>query len=189
MSAQTKGNRNVGKVLQVMGPVVDVIFESVGPDRGCVMLLDQPGRRLVPKVRRTRQGARHAGKITISKTILDYVLDNNEGVLTTDARDDQRWNPAASIVQAGIREAICVPMRGRYDVVGVIYVDTSTTAQEALQQGLAAKFTQDHLKLMVTPATTRPWSTRSASPRWGRPSPRSPTTSRTSSKASAAAAT
>ena len=59
-------------------------------------------------------------KIVISKTILDYVMERNEGVLTSDAREDNRWSPAASILQLGIREAICVPMQGRYDVVGVI---------------------------------------------------------------------
>ena len=48
----------------------------------------------------------------------------------------------------GVREAICVPMQGRYDVVGVIYIDTSTSAQQLLQQG-GTRFTEDHLKLMI----------------------------------------
>jgi len=49
----------------------------------------------------------------------------------------------------GVREAICVPMRGRYDVVGAIYIDTSTSAQQLVQKGGANKFTEDHLKLMI----------------------------------------
>jgi two-component system, NtrC family, sensor kinase len=152
---------------QLLQRIMDVIFDSLGPDRGCIMLLDQDTTKLVPKVRRTREkarpGDRPAGdqtadvrpserpgdKITISKTILDYVMDRREGVLTTDAREDQRWNPAASIVQQGVREAICVPLQGRYGVVGVIYVDTSMSPQEVLQHGRTTKFTQDHLKLMV----------------------------------------
>ena len=48
-----------------------------------------------------------------------------------------------------MREAICVPMRGRYDVVGVIYIDTSTSAEEVIQHGQATKFKEDHLKLMI----------------------------------------
>ena len=77
------------------------------------------------------------------------MIERNEGVLTSDARQDDRWNPAGSIVQMGIREAICVPMQGRYDVVGVIYIDTSTSPQQMIQQGGANKFTEDHLKLMI----------------------------------------
>ena len=75
-----------------------------------------------------RKGVRGGDKITISKTILDYVIERNEGVLTSDARQDDRWSPAASIVQMGVREAICVPMQGRYGVVGAIYIDTSISA-------------------------------------------------------------
>lgn len=95
------------------------------------------------------QRVRADEKITISKTILDYVRERNEGVLTSDARQDDRWNPAASIVRAGVREAICVPMQGRYDVVGVIYIDTSTSPQDMILKGGATKFGEDHLKLMI----------------------------------------
>ena len=76
-------------------------------------------------------------------------MQRNEGVLTSNAREDQRWNPAASILQAGIREAICVPMQGRYDVVGLIYIDTSTSPEQVLQQKGAKKFNEEHLKLMI----------------------------------------
>jgi signal transduction histidine kinase len=103
----------------------------------------------VPKVRRHRRGVQSDERMTISQTILDYVVDRNEGVLTSNARDDDRWDAAKSILRLGVREAICVPMQGRYDVVGVIYIDTSITPQRILQQGSANKFTQEHLKLMI----------------------------------------
>ncbi|MBN2475642.1 MAG: FHA domain-containing protein [Pirellulales bacterium] len=129
--------------------IMELIFEWVDADRGCIMLVEPPNDELVPKVRRTRDGIRGDDRITISKTILDYVTERNEGVLTSDARQDERWDSAASIVQMRVREAICVPMRGRYDMVGVIYIDTSTPPQEIIRQGGANKFTEDHLKLMV----------------------------------------
>ena len=128
---------------------MELIFEWVEADRGCIMLMDPATKSLQPKVRRTRKGLRADERITISKTILDYVIERNEGVLTSDARQDERWDPAGSIVQMGVREAICVPMQGRYDVVGAIYIDTSTSAQQLLQKGVTNKFTEDHLKLMI----------------------------------------
>src|SRR5690606_13874571 len=84
-----------------------------------------------------------------SRTILDYVMQRNEGVLTTDAVGDQRWDPGVSIVKMGVREAICVPMQGRYGVVGVIYIDTYTPPGKLLLQRSSNKFTDDHLKLMI----------------------------------------
>ena len=134
---------------QLLQRIMELIFEWVEADRGCIMLIDPSDKSLQPKVRRTRDGLRPDEKITISKTILDYVIDRNEGVLTSDARQDDRFSPAASIVRMGVREAICVPMQGRYDVVGVIYVDTSTSPQEMIREGASNKFTEDHLKLMI----------------------------------------
>ncbi|MBN2295632.1 MAG: GAF domain-containing protein [Pirellulales bacterium] len=134
---------------QLLQRIMELIFEWVEADRGCIMLIDADTDELVPKVRRSRQKNVEGEKITISKTILDYVTERNEGVLTSDAREDERWTPAASIFKAGIREAICVPMQGRYDVVGVIYIDTSTPAEEAVRTGRATKFKEDHLKLMI----------------------------------------
>jgi two-component system, NtrC family, sensor kinase len=126
-----------------------MIFEWVDADRGCIMLKDTDTGQLVPKVRRHRRGLQTDERITISQTILDYVVDRNEGVLTSNARDDDRWDAAKSILRMGVREAMCVPMQGRYDLVGAIYIDTSLTPQRILQQGSANKFSQEHLKLMI----------------------------------------
>jgi signal transduction histidine kinase len=128
---------------------MDMIFDWVEADRGCIMLKDLETGKLTPKVRRHRGGLRSEEKISISKTILDYVVEQNEGVLTSNARDDSRWDPAQSIVSLGVREAICVPMQGRYEVVGVIYIDTSVSPQKALAAKGANQFTEEHLRLMI----------------------------------------
>ena len=134
---------------QLLQRIMELIFEWVEADRGCIMLMDPAAKTLKPKVRRTREGVPADERITISKTILDYVIERKEGVLTSDAREDERWDPGGSIVQMGVREAICVPMQGRYDVVGAIYIDTSTSAQQLIQRGGVNRFTEDHLKLMI----------------------------------------
>jgi signal transduction histidine kinase len=138
---------------ELLGRIMQLIFEWVEADRGCIMLLDPETRQVKPRVRRDRKlegaaGDNSSDHIDISRTILDYVLEQREGVLTSDAQDDQRWQGAQSIVYQGVREAICVPMQGRYDIVGVIYIDTQLPASRALARS-AKKFSDDHLKLMV----------------------------------------
>lgn len=134
---------------QLLHRILDLIFESVDADRGCILLIDPETRQLEPKARRLRNGEAGDDQMIISRTILDYVLQHNEGVLTTDAQQDERWDPAASIVQSGVREAICVPMQGRYGTVGVIYIDRFTPPHRALERAGTPSFTEDHLKLMV----------------------------------------
>jgi signal transduction histidine kinase len=134
---------------QLLARIMDMIFDWVEADRGCIMLKDLETGKLTPKVRRHRRGLRSDEKISISKTILDYVVEQNEGVLTSNARDDSRWDPAQSIVRLGVREAICVPMQGRYEVVGVVYIDTAVTPQKMLAAKGSNQFNEEHLRLMI----------------------------------------
>jgi len=135
--------------------ILDLIFGWIDADRGCVMLFDEETKTLVPKVFRDRNGTEAGGsKLTISRTILDYVVRKNEGVLTSSAGADGRWEATDSIVTRGIKEAICVPMFGRYGVVGVIYVDTTlrnlaSLAQESDGDDVVHAFNQEHLKLLI----------------------------------------
>ena len=66
--------------------------------------------------------------MTISRTIVDHVLEKGEGVITTDAPSDKRFSPAQSIVDYQIREAICVPIQGRHATLGVLYADIQAGA-------------------------------------------------------------
>ena len=134
---------------ELLGRIMELIFEWVEADRGCILLLDAETGELSPKVRRNRPGVRAGDRMSLSRTILDYVIQHREGVLTSDAREDQRFDAAASILKLGTREAICVPMQGRYGIVGIIYVDTYTSPGKLLQQGTTNKFNEEHLKLMI----------------------------------------
>ncbi|MFO0867928.1 MAG: ATP-binding protein [Pirellulales bacterium] len=133
---------------QLLQRILELIFEWVEADRGCIMLMNADTEELEPKARRNRKGLRGDEKMEISRTILDYVLQRKEGVVTSDAREDDRWEAAGSIVKLGVREAICVPMQGRYGIVGVIYIDTYTPPGRFVQRHVT-KFTEEHLKLMV----------------------------------------
>jgi two-component system NtrC family sensor kinase len=130
---------------ELLGRILQLVFEWVEADRGCIMLLDPDSRQLTPKARRDRR-AGEPGPMAISRTILDYVLERAEGVLTSDAQDDDRFAGGNSVVRGGVREAICVPLRGRYGTVGVIYVDTMVPLVESLDR---SRFSDDHLKLMI----------------------------------------
>ena len=134
---------------QLLEQIVDLIFQWVQCDHACVMLQDASTGALNPVYRKNRK-IQSNHQITISKTILDYVLKKEEGVLTSNAKDDRRWNSSASIEASGVCEAICVPMRGRYGVVGVLYIDTIVSATKQSKYSELNVFNDEHLKMMVT---------------------------------------
>ncbi len=133
---------------QLLHQILELIFQWVNCDRGCIMLTDLDTGELRPSCRRNRGVNVSSNRMTISKTILDYVCKKEEGVLTSDACEDERWNASASISAGGIREAICVPMKGRYGSVGVIYIDTSVSAGQYAMNPHRI-FNEEHLKMLV----------------------------------------
>jgi signal transduction histidine kinase/pSer/pThr/pTyr-binding forkhead associated (FHA) protein len=134
---------------QLLNRIMELIFEWVEADRGCIMLADHETDELKAKVVLHRQGVASSESIQISRTIVDYVMERKEGVLTSDAREDQRWDPAGSIVKLGVREAICVPLQGRYGIVGLVYIDTFTPPGRLVPGRAGRRFSEEHLKLMV----------------------------------------
>jgi signal transduction histidine kinase len=128
---------------QLLGRILELAFQSIEADRGCFLLNGEGG--LQPKAVLKRKPDRDA-QLTISRTITDYVLKNHEGILVSDAARDRRFDPGQSIIRTGIREAICVPMKGRHDTVGVLYLDTISQLRPGAQ---TSKFTEDHLSLAI----------------------------------------
>ena len=142
--------RHSAAIEQVLERILDLTIEVVGADRGCVLLRDVDTGKLSPQAIRYRRGVDQSAPMPISHTIINSVVSNRKGVLTSDAQSDSRFTAGQSIFQAGIREAICVPMQGRYELMGVIYVDITTAPQRVLLDGgNISKFNDDLLRLMV----------------------------------------
>jgi signal transduction histidine kinase len=134
-------------VNQLLDKMLDLIFRSIDADRGCILLRDPDSGKIEPKSVRWRDG-NHEEKMAVSRTIVEHVLREREGVLVSDATQDERFNAGQSIVRYGIREVICVPMKGRHETVGVLYLDTRTSARELVTRNeTAGKFNPDHLAL------------------------------------------
>jgi signal transduction histidine kinase len=137
-------------VNQLLEKIMELIFKSIEADRGCIMLRNADTGQFEPKAVRWRSGLNPQEKITVSRTIMDHVLHEKLGVLVSDASRDDRFSAGQSIVRLGIREVICVPMKGRHETLGVLYLDTHSTHRDLVEQSKpAGKFTEDHLALAI----------------------------------------
>jgi two-component system, NtrC family, sensor kinase len=135
---------------QLLKRILDLTIGVVGADRGCMLITDPQTGQTLPRVISFGRRADHGTRMPVSRSIVDYVLKKGQGVRTSDARSDHRFTPGQSILQAGICEAMCVPMQGRYDILGVIYVDTTTPPERViLEGGVAQKFSEEQLRLLV----------------------------------------
>lgn len=134
---------------QLLERIMELIFRSIEADRGCIMLRNPDGGQFEPKAIRWRKQVDNKEKLSLSRTIMDYVLREKQGVLVSDAASDQRFNTGHSIVRLGIREAICVPMKGRHETLGVLYLDTYSLHKDLVEKNKSGKFTEDDLALAI----------------------------------------
>jgi len=150
---------------QLLERILELIFRALHADRGCILLRESHSEDNGPRDRADAQlrsedfhpqavrwgaGLDPQDKIPISRTLLDHVLREKQGILVSDAARDARFQAVQSIVRFGIREIICVPMRGRHETMGILYLDSHTPTREAASTSLGlGRFTADHLALAI----------------------------------------
>jgi adenylate cyclase len=115
----------VRPVEEVLQQVMDIVFENVSADRGFLMLYDDD-QKLVPMVIKHRNQAKaDQGKISISRRMIERVLNDRVAILTSDAQVDSRFGAGESIRMHGIRSAMCSPLWHKDQVIGVVHVDSA----------------------------------------------------------------
>ena len=141
--------RPTGSLDEVLQQILDLTLGAVGADRGCMLVADSKTDRIEPRVVAFRMGTDATERMPLSTSIVEHVIRSGVAVRTTDARHDHRFEEAPSVLQSGIREAMCVPMQGRYELMGVIYVDTTTPSLDALRFPSGSRFNEETLKLLM----------------------------------------
>jgi len=106
---------------ELLQRILGLIADSLPVRRGYVITLSPDGKE--PLVRASRSSEGEADAPPLSNTLMEHVFDLRNAVLTLDAQDDERFQSSDSIVRHRIRAAMCVPLCGRQDVIGAIYVD------------------------------------------------------------------
>jgi signal transduction histidine kinase len=116
---------SVFNVRQLLDRTLNKVFDVVKADRGYALLIDEEGEMKV-MASRLSEGA-PADEAPISRTIINEVVSNQVGVLSSNAMTDKRFAAGKSVHDFGIRSALCVPIKGRQRTLGVIHVDCSVS--------------------------------------------------------------
>jgi len=103
---------------------MDICFETLHFERGAIGIRRRNQRAVDWPVVRNLRGAE--GELTISRTLLGRALDHGERAIFTDD-GAARIDPSVSMVQQGIRSAMCVPLLHGEQTLGVIYGDRLST--------------------------------------------------------------
>jgi sigma-B regulation protein RsbU (phosphoserine phosphatase) len=132
--------RSIGTDLneeRLLEKILDTLFR-VFPDthRGFIILRDPDTGKLVPRAARTEGGA-GSNKLAISESILQYVLEKKQAVLSTDALHDGRFQSSQSIVDLQMRSVMCAPLIHENNVLGFVTLDTRKVSRLYNEEGLS----------------------------------------------------
>jgi PAS domain S-box-containing protein len=108
---------------EVLQLVMDTIIRLTGAERGFLMLRDLQGKMITHVARNWEQESINPNEFAISRTIIQRVIDSGEPVLTTNAQEDPRFGGQNSIVAYNLRSILCVPLKAKAELIGVIYAD------------------------------------------------------------------
>jgi signal transduction histidine kinase len=121
----------------ILEKVLDIIFNAIPADRGVVLTRIHPeSEELEMSCVKYRDTPIVPQKVTVSRTMLDQVLNERISILSRDAQADDRFSASESIIATKIRSAICAPMIVADRVIGVVFLDTMNMQKQFAQEDL-----------------------------------------------------
>jgi adenylate cyclase len=112
----------VKPINEMLGRVVDLVFEVVPAERVFLLLRDSPDEPLTARVMRNRDRS-VPGRASLSRTVVNRVMRERVAMLASDALFDARLDAAGSVQAMSVRSFMCAPLWNRNDVIGVMYCD------------------------------------------------------------------
>ncbi|MBL8090463.1 MAG: GAF domain-containing protein [Anaerolineales bacterium] len=113
---------------EVLRIVMDNIVRLTKAERGFLMLRDENGEMVAKIARNWEMESINSSEKNVSRTVVQRVIDSGESIVTTNAQEDQRFVGQESIVAFNLRSILCVPLKVKNDLIGVIYADNRIRA-------------------------------------------------------------
>ena len=134
---------DVGKVINssldlttVLNEVMDTIISLTGAERGFLMLSNHQGGLDFRVARNMARETLEEEDFKISSTIAHRVAAQGEPVLTTNAQEDPRFTGQHSVAIYNLRSILCVPLKVKGQVTGLIYADNRVRSGAFTQRDL-----------------------------------------------------
>lgn len=115
--------------------IVDFLFVIMDVDRAAILMVNEENGLLESRIQRSAVEVRE-GETIYSRSIVTYVLQKSVSVISSDTREDPRFVTTGSILRQSIRSSICVPLKTRDKVIGVLYVDNVTVPMRFVGEDL-----------------------------------------------------
>lgn len=100
--------------------ILELLFQIMDVDRAAILMVDEETGE--PELKALKMRDKKTDQF-YSRHIINHVLKEGVGVLSSDARIDPRFDKSKSIVQQSIHSFMCVPLKPKDKATGVLYAD------------------------------------------------------------------
>lgn len=107
--------------------ILDLVMAIIDVDRSAIIMREAKTAKLLTKAVKCRTGI-ECSQNFYSTSIINWVFEQEQGIITTNAKVDQRFNTSHSIIAQAIQASICIPLKPRQEIIGVLYVDNLSMA-------------------------------------------------------------
>ncbi|MFC1852625.1 ATP-binding protein [candidate division CSSED10-310 bacterium] len=118
---------NPARLEEKLAALLDIIFEIITADNGCILVKEMQTGKLEPVVVKHRSSVEEPKAVKVSWTIVDKCIKERIGILAANATLDPRFSQAESIVAKNLRSVLAIPIIFHDIVRGVIFLNTSMT--------------------------------------------------------------
>ena len=125
-------SQNINESFQKLG---DLIFKFVRPEKIFIFYCDDKQNDIHLKFTYSQPGQKD-DIVNISKTIALKAIHEKVAILSSNTRNDSRFDSSKSIIIYGITSAISVPIWTKDSIYGLIYVDTSSFSRVFTEKDL-----------------------------------------------------
>ncbi len=108
---------------EVLNRVIDEVIEILHAERGFIMLFAPDGTQNFSVARGIDRRTIEQPQFEVSQSVVHKVASEGQPILTSDAQADSRFNMRQSIMLLGLRSILCVPLKVKEEVRGVVYAD------------------------------------------------------------------
>ncbi len=116
--------------------ILDVVFEVIPSDSSYLIMHMPEEETLVPVAGRDQKGrADVESENYISKSIVNFVKQNNDSILSVDAANDERFQ-SMSLCGFNVYSVMCVPMLGKKNLCGLIYLSSMKSTMDYQEEDL-----------------------------------------------------
>jgi len=102
--------------------ILNLLFEIMNVDRAAILMHNEKSDQMELKAVKSGPKISLSGQF-YSTSIINLACTDKTTIITSDASHDDRFSSSESVIYQAIHASICIPLKPREEVIGVLYID------------------------------------------------------------------